>query len=145
MQASKTNWLAVIVATVVGMLIGFLWYGLLFQQQWMDGNGITMDEANMKLFKNGVEQPSSSAPMIINFVAMFFYAVMLNWLLKRCGSTTLSSGALTAGAIGLIMAVSVYVADLFAMAPSSLSMVDGSYALVLFTAMGAILGAWQKK
>lgn len=145
MQTSKTNWLAVIVATVAGMLIGFLWYGVLFQQQWMDGNGITVDETNMKLFKNGVEQPASNAPMIINFMAMFFYAVMLNWLLKRAGANTLSSGVLTAGAIGLVMAVSVFVADRFAMAPSSLSMVDGSYALVLFTAMGAILGAWQKK
>ena len=37
------------------------------------------------------------------------------------------------------------IGNLFAMNPMSLTTVDGSYALVLFTVMGAILGGWQKK
>lgn len=145
METTKTNWLAVIVAAVGGVLIGFLWYGVLFQQQWMAGNGITMDESQMKLFKDGVEQPSSNAPMIVNMMAMVFYALVMNWLLKRSGANTLSTGLMTGGVVGLIMAVGVFVTNLFAMAPSNLSLVDGSYSLVLFAVMGAILGAWQKK
>ena len=40
---TKTNWLAIIACAIGGMLLGFLFYGMLFQSQWMAGNGITQD------------------------------------------------------------------------------------------------------
>jgi hypothetical protein len=141
----KTNWLAVIVSAVAGMLTGFLWYGLLFQQQWMDGNGLTMNEDQTKFYKYGEEVQASNTPMIVNFVIMLVYSLLMNWLLKRSNATTLSSGATLGGVVGLIMGLGVLIANMFAMAPMSLSWVDGSYSLALFTVMGAILGAWQKK
>jgi Protein of unknown function (DUF1761) len=144
--SNNTNWLALGLATIAGMVMGFLWYGLLFTQQWMAGNNMTFDEANNKFFKNGVELPADSGtPMIFNFIAMAFYAFVMNWLLKRTNSTTLQDGAMVGGAIGLISIVGIFIDNLFAYVPTSLSMVDGSYSLVLFTLMGAIIGGWQKR
>ncbi len=139
----KTNWLAIAAAVVVSMIIGFLWYGLLFQNQWMAGNGFTME--GEKMFKDGVEIPMSSTPMIFNTIAMVVYALIMNWLLGRIGANTWMDGAKVGGAIGLLMAVGVYIGNVFAQNPMSLTMVDGSYSLVLFTLIGAILGGWQKK
>ena len=35
-MGSKTNWLAIVAAAAVGMGIGFLFYGALFQDVWMN-------------------------------------------------------------------------------------------------------------
>lgn len=139
----NTNWLAVAAAVVAGMAIGFLWYGALFQNQWMAGNGISMD--GDIVFKDGVEQPMSSMPMIVNTLAMIIYAIFMDWLIFKTNDTTWAKGATLGLILGLVMLVGVYVGNLFAMAPMSLSMVDGSYSLVLFTVMGAIIGGWRKK
>ncbi len=139
----KTNWLAIAAAAVAGMVIGFLWYGALFNAQWMAGNGITMDGERM--LKNGVEVPMSSMPMIVNFLAMAVYAVVMNWLLGKMNISNWASGATVGAGIGLIMLLNVLTGNLFANAPSSLTLVDGSYSLVLFTVIGAIVGGWQKK
>lgn len=139
----KTNWIAVVVSVVAGMFIGFLWYGMLFQAQWGAGNNVTAEGG--KFFKNGVEMSSSPAPMIFNIVAMVVYALLVNWLLGLANARTWMDGAKIGGAIGLIMAINECVSNMFAMNPASLSMVDGSYALVIFTLFGAILGGWQKK
>lgn len=139
----KTNWLAIVAAVVASMVIGFLWYGALFSAQWMAGNGITME--GEKILKDGVEMPMSPAPMIFNTIAMVAYALIMNWLLGRTGANTWMDGAKVGGVIGLTIAIGVFVGNMFANDPVSLSMVDGSYYLVLFTLIGAIVGGWQKK
>ncbi len=96
----KTNWLAIVVAVVAGMAIGFLWYGALFNEQWMAGNGFTME--GEKMFKNGVEIPMSSTPMIFNTIAMVAYALLMNWLLGLAGARTWMDGAKVGAVIGLI-------------------------------------------
>jgi hypothetical protein len=139
----KTNWLAVAAAAVAGMVIGFLWYGLLFQNQWMAGNGITME--GEKIFKNGTEMPASAMPMIVNFLVMLVYAAIMNWLLQKMNVSTWATGATVGASIGLLMALGILTGNLFAGSPSSLTMVDGSYSLTLFAVIGAIVGGWRKK
>lgn len=147
MDFSRINWLAVLVSAISGMLIGFLWYGMFFVQTWMDGNSITVTgEGNaMKMFKNGIEQPITNLPMIINTVTMVVYALLLQWILQKTNIRTWQSGAMLGIVIGLTHFFNVYVGNRFAMSPTSLSMVDGSYSLVMFTVMTAILAGWQKK
>ncbi len=36
-------WLAIIVATVANMVLGFLWFGPLFGKQWAEASGVDMD------------------------------------------------------------------------------------------------------
>lgn len=139
----KTNWLAIVVSVVVSMLIGFLWYGALFQGQWMAGNGITME--GEKMFKNGAEIPMTPTPMIVNTVAMLIYALVMNWLLGKMNVSTWQTGATIGAGIGLMMLLGILTGNLFAQNPMSLTLVDGSYSFVLFTLIGAIVGGWQKK
>lgn len=123
--------------------LGFLWCGALFQNQWMAGNGITMSGDQM--FKNGVAMDMSMTPMIFNTIAMLIYALVMNWLIQKTGSTDLMSGLTLGAVIGGIHLFGIITGNMFAGNPMSLSMVDGSYTFILFAAMGAILGAWQKK
>ena len=140
---AKTNWLAIAASVVVSMLMGFLWYGVLFQSQWMAGNGFTME--GDKMFKNGAEIPMSATPMIVNTVAMVVYALIMNWLLNKMNISTWQSGALAGGGIGLLMAFGILTGNMFAQNPMSLSLVDGSYSFLLFVLIGAIVGGWRKK
>ncbi len=75
----KTNWLAISVASSVSMGIGFLWYGLFFQNAWMAGNFITMADENT-LMKHDETIPTSATPMIINTIAIVVLALLTNWL-----------------------------------------------------------------
>ncbi|HMQ48636.1 MAG TPA: DUF1761 domain-containing protein [Saprospiraceae bacterium] len=142
-MGNKTNWLAIIVAAVAAMALGFLWYGVLFQEQWMAGNGITVE--GDKMFKYGTEMPISSLPMIINTVAMIIYALMMNWLAVKSGSTTFKKGATLGAFVGFIVLLSTYVSNRFAANPTTLSMVDGVYSLALFMIIGTIVGGWRKQ
>ncbi len=147
MDFSRVNWLAVVASAVACMAIGFMWYGALFVDTWMAGNGISVtgEGEAMKMFKNGVEMPVSNLPMIINTVVLFIYPLLMSWILQKTGIRTLASGAALGFVIGLTHLLNVYVGNRFSGAPTSLSMVDGSYSLVLFTVIGAIMGGWQKK
>lgn len=142
---NKTNWLAVVASVVSAMMIGFLWYGALFQNPWMTGNGITASEDGLKMYKYGAEMDMSPTPMIVNTFFMLVYALIINWLLNKANARNLQSGTLIGLAVGVTHLLNIIVGNLFAANPTSLSMVDGSYSLVLFTLMGAILGGWQKK
>ncbi len=142
---NKTNWLAIVASVVVSMVIGFLWYGALFQQQWMAGNGITVSEDETAMFKDGVALDMSMTPMIVNIFFMVVYALIMNWLINKTNSYGWQSGMMVGLAVGVTHTLNVIVGNLFASNPSSLSMVDGSYSLVLFTVMGTVIGAMQKR
>lgn len=139
----KTNWLAIGASVVASMLIGFLWYGALFNTQWMAGNGITME--GEKMFKNGTEIPMTMTPMIVNVLAMAVYALVVNWLFGKMNVSTWQTGAIFGASIGLIMALGELTGNMFSNSPMSLTLIDGSYALVLFVVIGAIVGGWRKK
>lgn len=139
----KTNALAVLLAALAGMIIGFLWYGALFQEQWMAGNGIT--ESDGKMFKAGKEMDMSPLPMLLNFACMFVYAFLLNWLQNSMGVSTWQGGAKVGATVGLMVSLSAILGHLFAQNPGQLPLVDGSYALVLFTVIGAVVGARRRR
>jgi len=141
---TKTNWFALIVSALVGMAMGYLWYGMLFTKQWMAGNGLTMDDAG-NMMKNGVAMPHSSMPMIVNAVSLLVYAYIMNWLVNKTSSFDMKSGATLGAMIGAIHLFGIYTGNRFAGNPISLSMVDGWYTFLLFTVMGAIIGAWRPK
>jgi hypothetical protein len=148
MDFSKTNWIAVAVAAVGGVVIGILWYAILFVDTWMAGNGITVEGegTSMKMLKNGVlQEVDDTTPMIFNFLAMVAYAFIMNWLLQRSNTTTLKDGAIFGATIGMFSVIGIFINNMFANTATSLSMVDASYAFALFTFMGALLGGWQKK
>lgn len=145
MNLKNVNWLAIIASVVASMGIGFLWYGYLFMDQWMVENGITLGETGETMIKNGVEMDPSPTPMIVNTVAMIGYALFMRWLLGKSNSLTLAGGFKMGLILGLIMYMGQAVNNMFAQTSYSLTQIDGSYAIVLWTVIGTIIGAWQKK
>ncbi|MBX7176915.1 MAG: DUF1761 domain-containing protein [Saprospiraceae bacterium] len=140
---TKINWIALLTAVITGMAIGFLWYGFLFTSQWMSGNGMTME--GDRILKDGVEMPKSMLPMIVNIITLMVYAYFINWLITKSASFGYASGATLGAVLGIISFFGIYTANRFNFKPTSLSMVDGSYMLVLFTVMAAIIGGWRAK
>ena len=76
------NYLALLVAALVPMVIGYLWYGPLFGKTWMNSTGMT--EAKMK---------SANMPMIFGF--SFLLALILAFAISiLCVHDNMVDGAL---------------------------------------------------
>ena len=146
---TKINWLAVVVAALAGMFIGFLWYGAFFNAAWSEAVGFTgpgLTEAGAEVFKHGEAVTLDPVtPMVVNFVVMALYAAFMAWLTGATGRTTLVGGLVLGAMIGGLLALNHVTTNMFAMNSSTLSTIDGSYTIVLFAVMGAIVGAWRKK
>jgi hypothetical protein len=66
-------WLAVIVATVANMILGFLWYGPLFGKQWGEASDIDMENTD------GGSPAMYAAPALGGLVAAIaIYNIMVN-------------------------------------------------------------------
>jgi hypothetical protein len=127
------HWLAVAVSALVGFPLGALWYGPLFGTAWMQAVGMTKERA-----------AQGNKPMI------FGTAFLLNLLIAVSLAMFIGSAAnLQAGLFAGFMAGFTYVAAafgityLFEMRPFKLWAINAGYQVVMFTAMGAILGSWH--
>ncbi|MBC6994283.1 DUF1761 domain-containing protein [Neolewinella lacunae] len=141
----KINWLAILVSTLAGMTIGFLFYGFLFLEAWQVAVGLaTPDNVNFTKYGNPIILDPVT-PMIINTLLMVAYGVFMTWLTGQTGRTSAAGGASLGALIGLLIAASSAVGNMFAVEPTMLSVIDGAYHLVLFTVIGAIVGGWRKR
>ncbi|MEM9930394.1 MAG: DUF1761 domain-containing protein [Bacteroidota bacterium] len=143
---NKTNWLALLVAVVAASGIGFFWYSIAFQDIWAAGNDIVMQSNDIGIkVVNGKEVVLDSAmPLLINEVALIIYAFVFNWLINKTGMIGWQNGALLGATIGFFVLMFHYTGNRFSATPTSLSIIDGSYAIVLLTTMSAIIGGWRK-
>ncbi|NJB86456.1 putative membrane protein [Lewinella marina] len=136
------NWWAILGATVAAMFVGFLFYGALFNAPWTAAVGLTTtDEVNY--FKHGTPVTIDPVtPMLINAFVMAAYALFLSWLMQRTKRKTFAEGALLGLLVGLVVAASHGLTNLFAMNPAILTIIDGSYHAVLFAIIGGIVARW---
>lgn len=136
------NWWAILGATVCGMAVGFLFYGALFNASWMAAVGITTeDDINFRKYGEAITL-DPVMPMLINAFVMAAYALFLSWLMQRTRRTTFGEGALLGLLVGLVVAASHGTGNLFAMEPAMLTIIDGSYFVVLFALIGGIVARW---
>ena len=125
------NWIAVIIATVAAMAIGYLWYGPVFGKSWMalSGRGMAGD-------------PSSAGPMYaLTALAAAVEAIALNWFINETGWTTGAGGALIGlfAALGFV-ATAFFSQVLFSGQPPRLYAINAGYQVFLAVVMGAIIG-----
>lgn len=142
----NTNWLAVIVSAITGFFIGFLWYGPIFQQQWMENNGITLNpDDEMIMYKYGEEMSFTFTPMIVNLLGMFVLALLINWFINKTNYTSLTKGLTIGLLIGIMISINIVLGNLFAFNSMTITLIDCSYIILVTCLMGLILGAWRKK
>jgi len=127
------NWLAVLAASLVGFVIGGLWYGPLFGKTWMKIVGLTEEDAagfNMVKIYSWC------------FVLQLIMATNLAMFLGP--ESTLVTGSLYGFAAGFgWVALAFAINGMFEQKPLKFMLINGGYWTVVFTLMGLILGFWH--
>jgi len=79
----NTSWLAVILATVVFYLIGFAWYGFLFQDIWLAASGMTLAETEAMAKSQGAMM------FVWGLLITVAQALGLLWIINLAGAKRL--------------------------------------------------------
>lgn len=132
MSFTDVNWLAVIAATLINMIVGFLWYGPLFGERWMQMIGKSAEEIE--------DDPSM-------YVATTVAALVSSYVLAVLIGASGASGALAGALIGLVIWVGIgatgtLVYTTFEGPPRNVWMLHALYQAVVFLINGALLAAW---
>ena len=130
---SHLNWLAVVVAAIVGFPLGALWYGPLFGKAWMAATGITAERAKQA---NMVKIYGTTLVLILVFsvsLAMFIGP-----------NSTLQDGLFAGFMAGFTFVAAAFgITYLFEFRSFKHWAINAGYQVVVFSVMGIILGAWH--
>ncbi|MBI3004800.1 MAG: DUF1761 domain-containing protein [Ignavibacteriales bacterium] len=127
------NYVAILVAAVANMVIGFLWYGLLFGKKWAALHGYT--EEQIKSMNPGPLYAQSFVAVLVSYYILARFVP---------STATLMDGIEVACLVWLgFVTTTQFTASLFSTKPRALYFLDTGYQLVTFIAAGAILTAWK--
>ena len=122
------NWVAVIIATVLLEVLGFLWYGPLFGKAWLAALGHDVVSAN------------ANTLMAIGVVNTFVCVTGLAWLINRVGAATLGAAVMTAVAAWFFFSLTTQSLEYLYMGMTlRLLELNASFQLVSFAIAGATL------
>lgn len=127
------NWLAIIIAALANMIVGFLWYGTwAFGKSWMKLSGRTMGEGF----------PAGPGPLYaLTAVAAVVQAITMAWLIGQTGANSGSAGAIVGLYVGMgIVAAAMFAEVLFAGRHPRLFAIVAGYSVVALVVQGAIIG-----
>ncbi len=135
------NYLAVLVCGVLGMVVGYIWYGPLFGKKWMKVIGVHVsdEEERKKMEKN-------AGPLyVVQFLLTLLQVYVLAYLI-----------ATWPGANGVKLALFLWVGFVLPIVAGSAMwnndsshvawtrfLIQAGYQLVLFVLFGYILSAWS--
>lgn len=142
MHVAGVNLLAVLVAAIATMVVGFLWYSpMLFARPWMVLMGYNPDDkAALDEMRKGAGKNYAVA-----FVLGLISAFVLGKIIQVTTVNTALYGLKIAFAVWLGFVTTVQLtAVLFAKKPFKLYVIDTGYQLVSYLAMGAILAVWPQ-
>jgi hypothetical protein len=135
------NIIAIIVAAVAGMVIGMLWFGPVFGKFWMRLSGITSKDV-AKLKKDKKFQKRMTLSYVLAFIGQIVTAAALSYLIDLGGHTA-AKGACIGLLAGIGFAMTTMLSSvLWENRTWKLYFFNSAYYLVLFIAMGLIIGAW---
>jgi hypothetical protein len=129
------NWLAVIAAAVINMIIGGIWYSpAMFGASWMALIGKRREEI----------RGGAGRAYILAFIVALVFAYVLARFVRYAGAHSLGRGALI-GFLAWIGFVATSGAGdvIFAGRPVKLYAITNGYQLVTFIINGALLAAWS--
>lgn len=138
MKDLKINHLAVLVGIVLQFVLGFLWYGPLFGNAWMEMVGLDLAtiEAN----------PAGAGTWITNIVTAVASIYLLAWLFVKLKVSSLLKGAFLGFLIGFVFVLMANkTSGAFNGDPYGLAWVTGGFTTVGLSLAGAVLGVWTKE
>ena len=127
------NWLAIIVAIVVNMVLGAIWFAPpVLGKKWQELEGRQMTGGNV------------GAMTGLTAVGALVSAVALAWFIDRTATNTLVGGGLVGLYAGLgFVAPALFADNLFNQRKGALYLIVAGYPVVGLLVMGAILGVWR--
>lgn len=138
MNNIKINHLAVWVCIILMHAFGFLWYGPLFGERWMDM--VQIDQETMQ------SDSMDAGIWILNSVAIIASIYAIAWVLSALNVTSGVRGAVIAFVLTFCLHhLPTMNANMFAGQPYGLAWITGGYSLAWLTVSGFILGSWRKK
>lgn len=134
---SQINWLAVLLAFVSSMVIGFVWYmPAVLGRRWMQAIGKTEDD-----LKNIDGGAGIWVPMMLTAAVT---SILLAILLSALDINTFWAGAVFALIIAVVFRAGGHVIhNGFAGRPSTVTVIDSGHDILAMTVAGAIIGAMQ--
>jgi hypothetical protein len=133
------NFLAIIVAAIVNVAVGSLWYSpLLFAKPWAKASGMKKDDRKDYKMGAGMYVPPMVAALVSSFV--------LAWFLNALNITTLGGGIEIGFLAWLGFTTTAQVLNSWVFSngrPKELYLINTGYHLVIFCIMGAILAVWR--
>lgn len=138
MPYTSINWLAIVVAAIVPMILGALWYSpVLFAKQWMQHIGKTEEEVKKA-------SASPAAMYGVTFLCALVMSYVMNYFVTYTSSFTFMQGVKIGFATWLGFVVTTHLASVtFEFKPKGLYIINMGYNLVAFVLMGGILAVWR--
>jgi len=134
MNLPELNIVAIIIATILEVVIGAVWFNapFAFNKQWLAGIGKTAEQ---------VAEDASPIAIVSAIVGSLITAVILAILIGWLAIDTWSGGLL----VGLLLAVGfsanmAFIKDRFEARPLGLSMINAGHDFVILGLMGAVIG-----
>ena len=128
----SVNWLAIVVATVASMALGFVWY-MVFANQWMAAINKTREQ---------IMANNSATPYILAALMQLIMAYSLALFIPRLmGATTISNGLIVAfhAWLGFVI-TSMIINHRYQGSKWSLTLIDGGYLLGVLLVQGLVIG-----
>jgi hypothetical protein len=127
------NWVAIIAAAVVSMVLGSLWFSpMLFQKPWVA----------MRVDKNPMSGVVSPLLYVITAVGALVSAITLDWIIGLAHASSLFGGAIIGLYAGLgFVAPAILGDNLFNERPFKLYLIVAGFPVAGLLVMGAIIGA----
>lgn len=132
MDFAAVNWIAVVVAAVASMALGFVWY-MALANQWMAALGKTREQISMG---------SSATPFIISFVMQLVMAYFLALFMpKLLGSVSVANGLLAGFLLWLGFVITTMITNhRYQGSKWSLTVIDGGYFLGVLLVQAIVIG-----
>jgi hypothetical protein len=127
------NWLAVLAAAAASFVLGGAWYSGLFAKPWQAAAGVSDEQ-----MRGGNKPAMFSVAFLLALVQSAVFAMFLG------PNVTLMFGIGAGFAAGLgWVATGLAMTYVFEKRSVTLGLINGGYATLQFTLIGAILGAWH--
>ena len=134
--AVEINYLAVLVAAIASMALGFLWYGPLFGNQWKKLMGFT--DKSMKAMKLTPMQAMAGG-----FISTLVMSYILAHFIDYIQANTIADGAVAGIWIWLGFIATVQLGSvLWEGKPVKLYVINTLHYLAALVVMGGILAVW---
>jgi len=133
------NPLAVLVAAISTMVVGFVWYAILFRRPWIRLMGYDPDDkAKLSQMRRGAGKSYA-----LTFLAAVVSAVVLAKIIDVTTVNSVFYGMKIGFAVWLGFVTTVQLTGaLFAKQSAKLYLINTGYQLVCFLVMGGILAKW---